>query len=1470
MGFNLEGRKSNEIKEVPDHQVDSEKLSETEETAENFDDCSLCEVKDDSGSEVNSKTLESAEDDFEDCEAKLEEMEEDHPELADDDSDDFDDCGKETDGGYVAEVTYTTDGEISREEAEGEIQDAYNECDDPENMAQLKENANENEHIEVVNAEVVERPDKTFDDIDEAEYEDAKREYEEAREHLEEQQEAAEEYEERLDEMPEDEEPDDDIPDQPQESDVSGIESDSSDVEEPVEGKELPEGDGEDKPEDKIDESESELTSDEIESLDSDDEIKVEKIDQDEVTEDSVDTIEEETETELTEETKEEFVGALKEGLDRRAGDGTLEAEEAQEAISEQVEEKVDTLETAKEAASEEIAESAEAAVDSEEGLSADAIKEKVEDDTSEAVEQTGLDEEEVGEIIEERSEEIDETIEGKQEDAELKEEVEEITEEIDSEEEVIEEEKRKKSLDERIDAVFIKDDATSSEVSDLAAENAEALDAVKGERSDVEADMSEKFDDVTSMERGTDQYRQALQEYNALKDKKEELDEKAAVLTDRQDRIERKSLELREAQLSRGEAAAAASVITLASAKALEGRFDEEYYSPKPGRTELGHLREENSATIKELSDEKASLRLAMDAKMGQISDYIISHNMGRYETSVDPYYRQLTQEYLSLKSAHDSVGYSIVKLDENNARISEALGDEYVSMRELPPRSAIIEVVQGQDIPHETNYFIDEARASEVLTKFNQSEWEKLTLREQKRAVEQLADYNAEILGVEEKPRIVYYRKEDANDFGGYSSQQNAIYINEYNMTDAAETADTISHEYRHKYQHERAEKLENERDLAFKEGFDDYIRAEDDYYGYKNQLVEVDARDYATVVKEKIDSYSDTADVDTEDSSEYESATVSFARLGPKKGALFDGEGRGYHRILAPEEVTVRWKNSLHYVDEQIEIYREELTKRGVSNGVWLNSMLAKHRALMFEQEGYNLDLASGHGEDSVHRPDAYQYPTDFKFYDDLANEYFAYETEKISCRTFLTNDGERITYEDAVNRITAKAMEYMDSMEDVDEAVKASAIADMRAELFKQHIVAESRGLGDHGIRHIYGNFERGENYLMSRDDVSGEQKLAVLVSQVYHDEGYTTAPNSRGTLKEGNSDEKHDEASLTIWHEAERQNIYKRVFSPASIASIEVAIGKHNSGNAEEIKANTALESDPVVSTVHICDKLALSQREKFSELILSDPKLVELTEGMNAAFVACRKMGMCDEYGKPTEQGALLYNQYHQQINDYIDLQGYDSEYAARLKAAVDKDVGINSGKFSSRMNYIYTPSDCYRYNADTGRNEITVYIIVRPDSASSDIANKQVEKMLGDLGLSEDELQRAITEGEYDLGAERGLYVRVEPIAEDEIKAIESAHYQENDDLKEVNERIENGRAEYNELTSKLTEIAKRKRGNGIAYKDFRKIVLLGNNTKYLCKKEEFDMYSPSEKEDLIKKMISDMILERVSETLR
>lgn len=489
------------------------------------------------------------------------------------------------------------------------------------------------------------------------------------------------------------------------------------------------------------------------------------------------------------------------------------------------------------------------------------------------------------------KSDEIENAVEEKKDEQKSVEAIEKTAAELENDHSEQDTEAENNSLQERIDGAFEKDDVSSSEIKDLREENAAELQAKVEERTSMESELKSKFDEVLSKEKGSEEYKQSLREYNDLRDQKASLDEQIATMEKQQELLDKKSLELRDAQIQKGAEAVAASAITLADVDALQERYDQTYYDRNPDKAELATMREESCSTIKELTDEKDSIKRAMDAKMNEIAEYVTSNNMDRYDTAHDLRYQQLSAEYNAMKESYDRIGYSIVKLDENNKAISEHLGDEYVSMAELPPASRISEVNTGTDVPGETNYFVDEAKAAEILSPFKQGNWEQLSIKEQKQAVEKLADYNAEILGVEDKPRIVYYNAEDPCDFGGYSAKQNAIYINEYNMHDAAETADTISHEYRHKYQHERAEKLETERDLEFKDGFDNYIRAEDDYQGYKNQLVESDARDYAQAIKEKIASYDENTDKAARLNTESSGFASEYAKLNPEKGAVFE---------------------------------------------------------------------------------------------------------------------------------------------------------------------------------------------------------------------------------------------------------------------------------------------------------------------------------------------------------------------------------------------------------------------------------------------------------------------------------------------------------------------------------------------------------------------------------------------------
>ena len=870
------------------------------------------------------------------------------------------------------------------------------------------------------------------------------------------------------------------------------------------------------------------------------------------------------------------------------------------------------------------------------------------------------------------------------------------------------------KSRDEQINEA-LNGQRSFSEVKELVNDNSGVIDDMKGEYERIEKESSDIFDEVLGLDPSSVEYRKRLQEYNTFKDNKERLGNELADAEKNQGLLREKELELREAQIEKGEQIAAGSETAVNCARALEDRFDQEFYNKHPSKSELRDIRSQNEGSIAQMCGDRDALKLAMEAKMDDISDYVMENNMGRYETSMDMRYKEMTDQYLELKRSYDRMNYSIGKLDENNILISRELGDGYTSVREVVERSGFAEIREGNDVPGVTDYHLDDPHISECLSKFEQSNWETMSLRAKEKEIRNLADANGDLLGIEDKPRVVFYNKESDDDYGWFSSEQNAIFVNRHNIASGEEAADTISHEYRHRYQHERAEKLENQRDLEFKDNFEDYISPEDNYFGYVDQPVEKDACAYASMFREKILGFSQN----------------------------------------------------------------NETAESGKETSV---------------HESDNADVS----DSSQNR----------KFRNISETDEISSPAERMLSREFITNDGDKITYDAAVNRILSSSEGYMDSMGIHDNELRQSILTDMRGELIKQQLESERRGLGDHGIRHIYGNFERGEQYLESNPEATDRQKMSVLVAQVYHDEGYTLSPNNIGTLHEGNNDSGHDKSSLDIWNDENRQQMYNGIFRPEEMRTITDAIGTHNTNDHDEIMKNTSRDSDLVISTVHICDKLALSQREKFSELISSDPELVELVENINSMNDILRK----EEYGfydgkNLSKSGMELCEQYHDIIDRHIDSRGYDADYADRLKDAVDKDVGFNSGYFSSRMNYIYVPSDCYQFNADTGRNEITVYQITRPGEEPSGASVKQIEKLYDDLGMSDPEIESAMKNNGVDFGEKRGLSVNIKQITEEEIAEMERKRFQQNDDLREVNERINAGRRRYEEMSIRVLE---------------------------------------------------------------
>ena len=144
-------------------------------------------------------------------------------------------------------------------------------------------------------------------------------------------------------------------------------------------------------------------------------------------------------------------------------------------------------------------------------------------------------------------------------------------------------------------------------------------------------------------------------------------------------------------------------------------------------------------------------------------------------------------------------------------------------------------------------------------ALERINSPEWESMNNESRLDALKALAGVVGKELGMTKIPDIVISADcEDA--YGKYDPISNTIKLNKDYLSNATDSVDTVTHELRHAYQHERADICETHEDALFKVNFDNYISPVSlpaggciffmDYY---NQYVEVDARAFASIFTE-----------------------------------------------------------------------------------------------------------------------------------------------------------------------------------------------------------------------------------------------------------------------------------------------------------------------------------------------------------------------------------------------------------------------------------------------------------------------------------------------------------------------------------------------------------------------------------------------------------------------------------------
>jgi hypothetical protein len=147
------------------------------------------------------------------------------------------------------------------------------------------------------------------------------------------------------------------------------------------------------------------------------------------------------------------------------------------------------------------------------------------------------------------------------------------------------------------------------------------------------------------------------------------------------------------------------------------------------------------------------------------------------------------------------------------------------------------------------------DKERMDAALKIFWDENWDKLSLEEKKQAIKDLAGFIADETENKNPPKIIFRDDLDGCTGGWYDEETNTIVINEKMIDDPCTAVEITAHEMWHAHQYQCVMDPTSEEGRKYKKDFDNYIKPEYDYEGYQNQMIEVEARDFAQVYVDEL---------------------------------------------------------------------------------------------------------------------------------------------------------------------------------------------------------------------------------------------------------------------------------------------------------------------------------------------------------------------------------------------------------------------------------------------------------------------------------------------------------------------------------------------------------------------------------------------------------------------------------------
>jgi len=192
-----------------------------------------------------------------------------------------------------------------------------------------------------------------------------------------------------------------------------------------------------------------------------------------------------------------------------------------------------------------------------------------------------------------------------------------------------------------------------------------------------------------------------------------------------------------------------------------------------------------------------------------------------------------------------------TFVKVDAGN---DEAFRESRLHDLRLPPSGLNrAENLSPEEFPPPTGE--DKERMDAALEDFREENWENLSLEEKEQFIRDLADLIADETGNKNPPKIVFRDDLDDRKGGWHDGETNTIVINEKMIDDPCRAVEITAHEMWHAHQYQCTMDPASEKGPEYKDAFDNYISPEYDYEGYRNQMVEVEARDFAQVYVDEL---------------------------------------------------------------------------------------------------------------------------------------------------------------------------------------------------------------------------------------------------------------------------------------------------------------------------------------------------------------------------------------------------------------------------------------------------------------------------------------------------------------------------------------------------------------------------------------------------------------------------------------